>query len=325
MHKVWLLLFPGFLLVDVVDMRAVFEAAARTLRRRRDNLAGYNLRLTSAAGGPVLSSSGVALSTSALPRQLVGRTASLVISGDPTPVTGPSSVPRLREWLRDNGRQLRRCALMGTKAWMPLLQDTKAARRRPLAAPVAPGRRMKGRDRVVGRIGTRAWRIAEPGQGRDLALSWIEEDRGTEFARRLSSHPPGPCPHRHGVPRHRQVPTNLPAPDARVDALHQWIANHLHEKLSVARLAQEVHMSIRSFVRFYERATGLSPGRGVQQIRLDTARRLIETSTRPFKAIAAQCGYGSQEVMRRAFVRDLRMTPREYRTRHMMMKSVRRA
>ena len=80
-------------------------------------------------------------------------------------------------------------------------------------------------------------------------------------------------------------------------------------------------MSTRSFARFYERATGLSPGRGVQQIRLDTARRLLETTTRPLKAIAAQCGYGSQEVMRRAFVRDLQMTPREYRRRHAGMKA----
>jgi transcriptional regulator GlxA family with amidase domain len=105
--------------------------------------------------------------------------------------------------------------------------------------------------------------------------------------------------------------------------LHLWIATHLREKLSVARLAQEVYMSARSFARFYGHATGLTPGRGVQQIRLDTACRLIETSTRPLKAIAAQCGYGSQEVMRRVFLRSLGMTPLEYRRRHAMMKSVR--
>jgi transcriptional regulator GlxA family with amidase domain len=79
-------------------------------------------------------------------------------------------------------------------------------------------------------------------------------------------------------------------------------------------------MSTRSFARFYERSTGLSPGRGVQQLRLDAARRLLETSALPLKTIAGQCGYGSQEVMRRAFVRDLQMTPREYRRRLATMK-----
>lgn len=81
-------------------------------------------------------------------------------------------------------------------------------------------------------------------------------------------------------------------------------------------LAQQIHMSARSFARFYRRATGVTPGRGVQQIRLEMACRLIEKSTRPLKTIAAECGYGSQEVMRRVFLRSLRMTPIEYRRRH---------
>ena len=58
MHKVWLLLLPGFLLVDVVDLRNVLKAANAYLRRTRREFAGYNVRLASAAGGAVLSSSG---------------------------------------------------------------------------------------------------------------------------------------------------------------------------------------------------------------------------------------------------------------------------
>lgn len=322
MHKVWLLLLPGFLLLDVVRMLAVFKAANASLRRTRNKLAGYDVRLASAAGGQTLSSSGVALSTSALPRRLAGRASTLFISGEPDPgAAGAAGVQRLREWLSRNRRRLKRCAVLGAKALLPLAPDVRVVRQQGRAAPPALRRRGQGPDPFMACTKTRGWRVIEPGQGADLALSWIEEDRGAAFVETLASRMPGPRGRRCGLPRHRRRPVEPPAPDARISALHRWIALHLQEKLSVARLAQEVHMSTRSFARFYERATGLSPGRGVQQIRLDTARRLLETSTRPLKAIAAQCGYGSQEVMRRAFVRDLQMTPREYRRRHAAMKA----
>jgi transcriptional regulator GlxA family with amidase domain len=320
MHKVWLLLLPGFILLDVVRMLALFKAANASLRRARAKLASYDVRLASVAGGQALSSSGVALSTIALPRRLVGRASTLFISGEPDPA-GPASVQRLREWLSGNERRLSRCAVLGAQPWLPSMPDGGAVRRRARAVPPALRCRGQGPDLCAARKKTRSWRVIAPGQGAELALSWIEEDRGAAFAETLASRMPGPRSRRCGLPRRRRMPIEPAAPDARISALHRWIAAHLQENPSVTRMAREVHMSTRSFARFYERATGLSPGRGVQQIRLATARRLLETSTRPLKAIAAQCGYGSQEVMRRAFVRDLQMTPREYRRRHATMKA----
>ncbi|MDQ0027904.1 transcriptional regulator GlxA family with amidase domain [Variovorax paradoxus] len=318
MHKVWLLLLPGFLLLDVIRMLAVFKAANASLRRTRNKFAGYDVRLVSAAGGQTLSSSGVALSTSALPHRLVGRASTLFISGEPDPgAAGAAGVQRLREWLSGNRRRLSRCTVLGAKTLLQLAPDARVVQQQGRAAPPALRRRRPGPDPTAC-TKTRGWRVIDPSQGADLVLSWIEEDWGAAFVETLASRMPGPRGRRYGIPRRCRRPVE---PDARISALHRWIATHLQEKLSVARLAQEVHMSTRSFARFYERATGLSPGRGVQQIRLDTARRLLETSTRPLKAIAAQCGYGSQEVMRRAFVRDLQMTPREYRRRHAAMKA----
>ena len=322
MHKVWLLLLPGFLLLDVIRMLAVFKAANAALRRTRSRLAGYDVRLASAAGGQILSSSGVALSTNALPHRLAGRPSTLFISGEPVPgAAAATGVQRLREWLFRNRRGLSRCAVLGARALLPLVPDARVGRRKGRTAPPALQRRGQGSDLFTKYTTTRGWRVIEPGQGADLARSWIEEDRGAAFVETLATRMPGPGGRRRGMPRRRRSPVEPTAPDARISALHRWIATHLQENLSVARLAHEVHMSTRSFARFYERATGLSPGRGVQQIRLDTARRLLETSTRPLKAIAAQCGYGSQEVMRRAFVRDLQIAPREYRRRHAAMKA----
>jgi transcriptional regulator GlxA family with amidase domain len=324
MHKVWLLLLPGFILLDVINVRAVLQAAAMALRRRNVKLTGYDVRLASTAGGPVLSSSGVPLSTGALPRQLVGRPSTLLVCGEPDQAAGQAAgVSRLHTWLSDNRMRLRRFALLGNKKWLPQLPAIRVARRPWCAAPQAPSHRGGKPNRFNCRTIAREWRVNDPGEGSNLALSWVREDLGVEFARALALRLPGTRGRRDGMPYRRGVPVGLPVPDARIGTLHQWISMHLHEKLSVDRMAREVYMSTRSFVRFYERETGLSPGRGVQQIRLDAARRLIETSARPLKAIAAQCGYGSEEVMRRAFVRDLQVTPSDYRRRHATMKDAR--
>ncbi|SDZ70547.1 Transcriptional regulator GlxA family, contains an amidase domain and an AraC-type DNA-binding HTH domain [Variovorax sp. YR266] len=321
MHKIWFLLLPGFLLADVIGMIAVFNAA-NALRRTRSNVAAYAIRLASIAGGPVSSSSGIALPASALPRQLTGRANTLVIAGVPdsaSPRNGPTSVQRLCEWLSNGRRHLKRCALLGTRTLLPLVPSIRGARRPERPMPSNPPRARKERsDPFTVRMTTRGWRVVEPDQGVDLALSWVEQDKGPWFADSLASRLPEPRSRRYGVKRHRGAPIEKPVLDARIAALHLWISAHLREKLSVAMLAQQVHMSARSFVRFYKRTTGLTPGRGVQQIRLEMACRLIETSTRPLKAVAAQCGYGSQEVMRRVFLRSLKMTPLEYKRRHMV-------
>lgn len=318
MHKIWFLLLPGFLLVDVIGMIAVFKAA-NVLRKTR-NSAAYAIRLASTAGGPVHSSSGVVLSTDALPRQLTSRANTFIItgvSGAASPGGETTNVQHMREWLSNSRRHLSRCALIGSTAFLPVVPEIRFVR--PPKRPVrrAPLRAREERpDSFTARTTTRGWRVVGPGQGVDLALSWVEEDRGAAFADSLASRLPQPRSRHYGVKRYRDAPIEQPSLDARIAALHQWITAHLREKISVAVLAQQVHMSARSFARFYRHMTGLTPGRGVQQIRLAMARRMIEAGTRSLKAIAAQCGYGSQEVMRRVFLRSLKVTPREYQRRN---------
>lgn len=316
MRKVWLLLFPKFSLVDVSGMLAVFEAA-NALLQDENSAAAYVVRLASVAGGPVASSSGVVLSTAALPHRLRGRANTLFIAGewsDHSAMDQPPSARRLHRWVLDNRKHLVRCAMLGANT-SPLVTNTLIARWQHSVPGDAPPDHAAVQSPFVASETARDWQVVERGQGIDLALSWTEEDQGAEFAHALSSRLPHPRSKRYGAKPYRSILIEQPARDARVVELHLWIATHLREKLRVARLAQQVHMSVRSFARFYGRATGFTPGQGVQQIRIDTACRLIETSARPLKAIAAQCGYGSQEVMRRAFLRVVGITPLEYRRR----------
>jgi transcriptional regulator GlxA family with amidase domain len=80
-------------------------------------------------------------------------------------------------------------------------------------------------------------------------------------------------------------------------------------------IAAEAGMSERSFVRHYRHATGDTPARTVERLRVEAARRLLGDTRLPLKRIAARCGFGSEETMRRSFLRLLRTNPQAYRER----------
>ena len=82
----------------------------------------------------------------------------------------------------------------------------------------------------------------------------------------------------------------------------------------MASLAEAASMSERSFVRHYRRATGMTPARAIERMRVEAARQVLDQGL-PVKRVAARCGFGSEETMRRSFLRVLGATPRGYRER----------
>ncbi|MFD1052375.1 helix-turn-helix domain-containing protein, partial [Kibdelosporangium lantanae] len=86
-------------------------------------------------------------------------------------------------------------------------------------------------------------------------------------------------------------------------------------ELSVDALAERANLSPRQFARVFTVETGMTPGRYVDRVRLEAARRQLEDSDAAITRIAKTCGYGTTESMRRAFVRTLGVSPAEYRRR----------
>ena len=97
--------------------------------------------------------------------------------------------------------------------------------------------------------------------------------------------------------------------------LHAWIEAHLADDLSLAALARQAGMSERSFSRHYAETIGLTPARSIERLRVEAARRLLTDSQLPIKRISQRCGFGSEETMRRSFLRVLSVTPQDYRLR----------
>ena len=149
--------------------------------------------------------------------------------------------------------------------------------------------------------------------GIDLALAWVEKDCGAGLAHEaarelvLFLRRPGGQP---------QLSVSLASQASEMMSIRElqiWIAEHLEARLSVEDLADRMSMSVRNFERVFTREVGTTPSQYVLQLRVESARRQLERTDRGLKQVAAGAGFGSVDVMRRAFVRLLGITPRRYR------------
>ena len=107
----------------------------------------------------------------------------------------------------------------------------------------------------------------------------------------------------------------LQSAEDRFGALHDWIRSHLADHLSLSVLAHQAGMSERSFSRHFAEAAGQTPARAIERLRVEAAQNLLLQSRLPVKRIALRCGLGSEETMRRSFLRLLEVTPQDYRSR----------
>jgi transcriptional regulator GlxA family with amidase domain len=149
----------------------------------------------------------------------------------------------------------------------------------------------------------------------DLALALVEDDLGRAAALTVA---------RHLVlflrrpANQAQFSTQLSTQFADRDelrALQQWIADHVAEDCSVDRLAERAAMSPRHLARLFREQVGTTVARYVEQVRVETARRRLEESAEPIASVAATCGFGTAETMRRTFLRSVGVGPAEYRRR----------
>jgi transcriptional regulator GlxA family with amidase domain len=224
----------------------------------------------------------------------------------------------LSTWLKERADQVRRLGAVCVGAFLlaeaGLLNGRRATAHwkfgRELAARY-PGVRVEHEPLWVkdGNIYTSAGISA----GIDLALAWVEEDCGAGLAHEaarelvLFLRRPGGQP---------QVSVSLASQASEMTAIRElqvWIAEHLDKRLSVEDLADRMAMSVRNFERVFTREVGTTPSHCVLQMRVEAARRQLERTDRGLKQVASAVGFGSVDVMRRAFARLLGITPRRYR------------
>ena len=105
----------------------------------------------------------------------------------------------------------------------------------------------------------------------------------------------------------------LAAADERVAVAERWARERLTECFTVDDVAAAVGLSPRTFARRVERATGLSPVRFLQRLRVERAIELVETTRLPIDEIARRVGYAEPSTLRRLMSRGSGGPPRLFR------------
>ncbi|OAN77989.1 AraC family transcriptional regulator [Jannaschia sp. EhC01] len=160
----------------------------------------------------------------------------------------------------------------------------------------------------------RLWTSAGITAGIDMSLAIIEEDLGPAAALAMARSLVTPIL-RSGGQSQFSAELDRQAHDTqgRFVPLHAWIRDHLDKKITVEDMAQVCAMSPRSFSRRYTQTMGTPPAKAVEAIRVDRARDLLSGTDHSIQAIAALCGFGDDERMRRAFLRQINTSPSEFR------------
>jgi transcriptional regulator GlxA family with amidase domain len=310
------LAYPSVQLLDVTGPVQVF-ASANDFATEAGATPPYELRVVAQAGPSVTASAGVGLA--AVPLPAIGAPLDTLMIAGGQGVETAAADPGLVDWIRQRAKDARRVASVCTGAFLlaasGVLDGKRATTHWSLCAELArrfPAIRVEP-DPIFVRDGS-IWTSAGVTAGIDLALALVEQDLGhaasLAVARYLVVFLKRP-----GGQAQFSAALALQTAEDKFGALHDWISRHLAEDISLQVLARQAGMSERSFSRRYAEATGLTPGRAVEQLRVEAARRLLLESRLPVKRISQRCGFGSEETMRRSFIRLLAVSPQDYRSR----------
>jgi transcriptional regulator GlxA family with amidase domain len=151
--------------------------------------------------------------------------------------------------------------------------------------------------------------------GIDLALAMVEEDHGHKAALEIARMMVMFLVRPGGQAQFSQMLSQQRSTSQPMRELQVWILEHLRDRLTVERLADQIGMSARHFTRICLQQTGMGPGQLVERLRVEAAQRLIDSSSLGLKAIADACGFGSADAMRRVFLRVLGITAGDYAER----------
>jgi transcriptional regulator GlxA family with amidase domain len=98
-----------------------------------------------------------------------------------------------------------------------------------------------------------------------------------------------------------------------VGRCEEWLNDHFRDTDAVSGVVANADAAERTVKRRFKAATGTTLMDYVQNLRIEEAKRLLESSQTPFDTIAAEVGYENPGFFRRLFKRRTGLTPSNYR------------
>lgn len=303
-RRIAFFIFPGFQILDATGPIAAFEIAERY------RPGTYALRVIGVASGPVASSSSACLQASPLGRADTVDT--LIVAGGEGS-RAAAVCARTRKFVLACAARSRRVASVCSGTYVlaaaGLLDGKRATTHWSLTEDFSrrfPRVRLDA-DRIYVRDG-KVWSSAGITAGIDLALALIGEDLGEDIARRTAQQLVV-YRRRPGGQSQFSPLLQMERADGRFGELWDHVRTHMRDRLSIAELASISRMSPRNFSRVFTEEVGVAPAKAIERLRVDAARAALESGGRSIQRVAATCGFGNPERMRRSFLRVLGAPP----------------
>ncbi|MGV8917233.1 MAG: GlxA family transcriptional regulator [Pseudomonas sp.] len=302
MKNIGIIVYPEFQVLGLA-ICAAFECA----NHQAGGEAVYAISLLSEHGGPVPSSAGFGVETTAFDERQFD---TLIVLGDTIIRSMP---PALVDYLRHAHPGTRRVCSVCTGSFAlaeaGLLDGRRAtthwfhAKQFQQAYP-----RVRVEDDRIFINDGEVWTSAGMSAGVDLALALVEKDLGGEIARKVAKqlvlyH------RRAGGQSQFSVMQELEPKTDRIQAALTYAKQNLKSDLSVDDLAYAANLSPRQFSRVFHAETGQSPAKAIENLRVESARLMMEAGRHSMDAVATSTGFGDRERMRRAFLRAFGQPP----------------
>jgi transcriptional regulator GlxA family with amidase domain len=314
---VWLFTFARAELLDLAGPWSVLGHANDVLGCR-----AYQPLVVSVAGGAVTTrhALSIAATLSLGSAQRRGLPHTLIVSGGTPAADLPEEERRLAGWLRRTHAEIPRIVAICTGAFVlgaaGLLDGHRVtthwqvletlARTYPHARVVNEG--------IFQRDG-RLWTSAGVTAGIDLLLALVEDDHGHAVAMSVASRlllflrrTGGQAQFSEALHRQREE-------TPRLRDLTTFVARHLDEPLPIDKLADHLHVSVRSLTRWCRAELAASPAAFVRRIRTEEARRLLADTDLTPQEVARRTGLGDVSTLFRVFSQGVGTSPLEYRRR----------
>jgi len=315
-RHVLVIAFPGVQPLDAVGPIEVFSGASRVAKALgRD--ADYRVSLASTEGGTVWSDSGVGLSTIPLPDPTGIDT--LVLAGGNGHRAAREDAA-LMAWIREAAPRCRRVATVCTGTFLGaeagLLDGRRVTTHWANAERLAKEfpRLSVDADPIYIHDG-KYWTSAGVTAGIDLSLALVHDDLGVDVAQTVARwlvmflHRPG------GQTQFASPVWVRRAERSTVRAVQALVESAPGGDHRVPAMAAAAAMSVRHFTRIFNAEVGETPGKFVERVRVEAARIELETTNDTLDLIAARCGFGTAESLRRVTQRRLGVAPDAYRRR----------
>lgn len=104
--------------------------------------------------------------------------------------------------------------------------------------------------------------------------------------------------------------------DEQILTTQNYIELNYDQKLNVESLSEQVHLNARSFLRRFKKATFNTPLEYIQRVRVEAAKKKLESTTETILEIMFSVGYNDEKSFRNIFKKYSGLSPKEYQMKY---------